>query len=86
MALLCLMSFFRNRNWRLRFERSIVSRSSSVMSPKPVNTMFFTAFPPSRAQAQQYLNPQQRHKNTCTLIRTEFTANPARADKEDLRL
>ena len=43
-ALLCLMSFFLKRNWRLRLERSIVSRSRRVMSPNPVRTMFFTIF------------------------------------------
>ena len=42
MALLCLISFFLNKNWRFRLDRSMVSRSSSVISPKPVRTMFFT--------------------------------------------
>lgn len=41
-ALLCLMSFFLKRNWRLRLERSIVSRSSRVMWPKPASKIFFT--------------------------------------------
>ena len=42
-ALLCFTSFFLNRNCRLRLERSMVSRSSKVMWPKPVSTIFFTA-------------------------------------------
>ena len=41
-ALLCLTSFFLKRNWWLRLERSIVSRSSRVMWPKPASKMFFT--------------------------------------------
>lgn len=42
MALLCFTSFLRKRNWRLRLDRSMVSRSRSVMRPNPVKTMFFT--------------------------------------------
>lgn len=41
-ALLCLTSFFRKRNWRFRFDKSIVSRSKSVICPNPTRTMFFT--------------------------------------------
>jgi hypothetical protein len=47
MALLCFTSFLRKRNWRLRFDRSIVSRSKRVISPNPVITTFFTSKPVS---------------------------------------
>jgi hypothetical protein len=39
----CFTSFFLNKNCRFRLERSIVSKSSSVMSPNPVSTRFLTA-------------------------------------------
>src|ERR1700678_1931493 len=41
-ALLCFTSFFLNKNCRLRFDKSIVSKSSSVILPKPVRTTFLT--------------------------------------------
>lgn len=44
-ALLCFTSFLRKRNWRLRFDKSIVSRSKRVISPNPVITTFFTGEP-----------------------------------------
>lgn len=43
MALLFFTSFFLNRNCRFRLDKSMVSRSSSVMCPKPVKTRFFTS-------------------------------------------
>ena len=42
-ALLRFTSFFLNKNWRFKLERSIVSRSSTVIFPKPVRTIFLTA-------------------------------------------
>jgi hypothetical protein len=41
-ALLCFTSFFLNKNCRLRFEMSMVSKSRSVILPKPVSTTFLT--------------------------------------------
>ena len=43
-ALDCFTSFFLNKNCRFRFEMSIVSKSSTVILPNPVKTIFFTAF------------------------------------------
>ena len=53
-ALLCLTSFLRKRNWRLRFDRSIVSRSKRVTSPNPVMTTFFTSEPSTYVSTFKY--------------------------------
>jgi hypothetical protein len=72
-ALLCLTSFLRNKNCRLRFERSIVSNLSKVIFPKPVRTMFFTI--PSHKRLLLFIisptNPAL----------TKFTANATRSNE-----
>ena len=45
-ALDFLMCSWRKRNWRLRLLRSIVSRSTMWISPKPVRTRFFKSSQP----------------------------------------
>lgn len=55
-ALLCLTSFFLNRNCRFRLERSMVSRSNRVILPKPVKTIFFTVVSNSSSWARRVAN------------------------------
>ena len=51
--LLCFTSFLRKRNWRFRFDRSMVSRSKRVISPNPVITTFFTDEPNKRISTRK---------------------------------
>lgn len=59
-ALLCFTSFLRKRNWRLRFDKSIVSRSKRVISPNPVITTFFTGEAKIRLALVRGMNSIQR--------------------------
>lgn len=67
------MSFLRNRNWRFKLERSMVSRSSRVILPKPVKTTFFTANI-SESDTRRKEGP----------LRTELATYPSGANEEDL--